>query len=141
MTTTNTTCSVKEWNRKTWHNKSEVPGTNLFRTEMLHNYEGVIKGEGSIQYLIAESTNCTGNMVAMEKVIGSIDGKSGSFVFQHIGTFDHGKITITLMVLPGSGTDELSGLHGQATLESELHQEVYPFHFAYSFEETKSPEG
>lgn len=137
MPQANSTRSVKDWHRKTWHNKTENPGTNLFRTEMIHHYEGVIEGEGSIQYLIAENKNLTGCMVALEKVIGSVDGREGSFVFQQTGAFDHGKIKMTLTVLPGSGTDQLSGLSGQATIESELHQEVYSLQFDYAFEETK----
>ncbi|GHO97135.1 hypothetical protein KSF_071830 [Reticulibacter mediterranei] len=137
MTQANTTRSVKDWHRKTWHDKTEMPGTNLFRVEILHRYEGVIEGEGSIQYLIAENKNLTGGTIALEKVTGSVDGKSGSFVFQQIGTFDHGKLKMTLTVLPGSGTDQLKGLRGQATLDSDLHQEVYTIPFDYTFEEAE----
>ncbi|GHO47561.1 hypothetical protein KSX_57240 [Ktedonospora formicarum] len=137
MIQANTTRSVKDWQRKTWHDKTEVSGTNLFRVEILHRYEGIIEGEGSIQYLIAENKNLTGSTIALEKVTGSVDGRSGSFVFQQIGTFDHGKLKMTLMVLPGSGTDQLSGLCGQATLISDLHQEIYSLPFDYTFEETK----
>jgi len=136
VTQANTTRSVKDWQRKTWHNKTEVPGTNLFRVEIFHRYEGVIEGEGSIQYLIAENKNLTGSTIALEKVTGSVDGRSGTFVFQQIGTFDHGKLNMTLTVLPGSGTDQLSGLCGQAQLVSELHQEIYSIPFEYTFEET-----
>ena len=137
MTQANTTRSVKDWHRKTWHDKTEVPGTNLFRVEILHRYEGIIEGEGSIQYLIAENKNLTGSTIALEKVTGSIDGRSGSFVLQQIGTFDHGKLKMTLTVVPGSGTDQLSGLSGQATLESDLHQEIYTIPFDYTFEDVK----
>ena len=114
-----------------------MPGTNLFRVEILHRYEGIIEGEGSIQYLIAENKDLTGSTIALEKVTGSVDGRSGSFVFQQIGTFDHGELRMTLTVLPGSGTDQLCGLRGQAMLESELHQEIYSLPFDYTFEETK----
>lgn len=137
MAQATTTRSVKDWQRKTWHSKSEVPGTLLFRTEMVHSYEGAIEGEGSIQYLIGENKNLTGCIVALEKVIGSVEGRKGSFVFQQIGTFDHGKLTMTLTVIPGSGTDQLSGLSGQATFESDLHQEIYSMPFEYTFQEAK----
>lgn len=134
---TNVTRSVKDWHRKTWHNKAEIPGTNLFRVEILHNYEGIIEGEGSIQYLIAENKDLTGSILALERVVGSVAGKTGSFVLQQTGTFDHGKLKLTLMVVPGSGTDQLSGLRGQAMLDGDLHQEVYSLQFDYTFEEAK----
>lgn len=137
MAQANTTRSVKDWHRKTWHDKTEVPGTNLFRVEILHHYEGAIEGDGSIQYIIAENKNLTGNIIAMEKVIGSVNGRKGSFVLQQLGTFDHGKLNMALTVVPGSGTDELKGLRGQATLDNELHQEVYTINFDYTFEKTR----
>lgn len=140
MASLNTTRSVKDWHRKTWHDKTEVPGTTLFRVEMLHHYEGIIEAEGSIQYLIAENKDLTGSIVALEKVTGSIDGRSGSFVLHQVGTFDHGKLNMTLTVLPGSGTDDLRGLSGQAQLVSELHQEVYDFQFDYAFAEANKPD-
>ncbi|QBD76608.1 DUF3224 domain-containing protein [Ktedonosporobacter rubrisoli] len=137
MIQANTTRKVKGWQRKTWHHKTEVPGTNLFRIEMIHHYEGALEGEGSIQYLIAQNKNLTGSVIALEKVTGSIAGRAGSFVFQQIGTFEHGRLKLNLTVVPGSGTDQLSGLRGQAKLESELHQEVYLLPFEYTFEESE----
>lgn len=133
MTRADSTRSVKDWQRKTWHDKTEI-GTNLFRVEIRHHYEGIIEGEGSIQYIIAENKNLTGSIVALEKVIGSVDGRKGSFVLQQIGTFDHGKLNMALTVVPGSGTDELKGLRGQATLDNDLHQEIYTIAFDYAFE-------
>jgi uncharacterized protein DUF3224 len=131
-----TTRTVKDWQRKTWHNKSEVSGSTLFRVEMIHSYAGAIEGEGSIQYIIGENKNLTGSVIALEKVIGSVEGKRGSFVLQQIGSFDHGKLKLMVTVVPGSGTEQLSGLRGQASLESDLHQEIYSIPFEYSFEET-----
>lgn len=134
MALANTTRIVKDWQRKTWHNTFEVPGSTLFRVEMIHSYEGAIEGEGSVQYIIGENKNLTGSVIALEKVIGSIDGRKGRFVLQQIGTFDHGKLKLALTVVPGSGTEQLSDLRGQAMLESDLHQEVYTIPLEFSFE-------
>ena len=50
--------------------------------------------------------------VALERVTGSLAGRRGSFVLQHSGTMDRGTPTLTISVVPDSGTDELVGLSG-----------------------------
>ena len=50
--------------------------------------------------------------VALERVTGSLHGRRGSFVLQHSGTMDRGNPTLTISVVPDSGTDELVGLSG-----------------------------
>lgn len=133
MTQANAAYSVKNWARKTWHDQPavEAAGARLFRTEMSYTYKGDIEGESTIQYLIAENGDRKGSFVALEKVTGSVSGMSGSFVFQHTGTFDNGMVKDTLAVVAGSGTGELSGLRGQATVGFDQHQESYPITLEY----------
>ena len=50
--------------------------------------------------------------VALERVTGTLHGRRGSFVLQHSGTMDRGAPTLTISVVPDSGTDELAGLSG-----------------------------
>ena len=47
-----------------------------------------------------------------EKVVGSLGGRTGSFVLRHTGSYDGEKATAEYEVVPGSGTDELDGLSG-----------------------------
>jgi hypothetical protein len=51
--------------------------------------------------------------VAMERVVGSLAGRSGSFVFQHFAVGDRGEQSLRVAVVPDSGTGELSGLRGE----------------------------
>jgi len=60
-------------------------------------------------YRSAASASFTG----LERVTGSIGGRSGSFVLQHTGTFEDGVAKVTLAVVPGSGTGDLRGLKGE----------------------------
>jgi hypothetical protein len=132
MRQANLVLSVKNSKRKAWDNeRTDVTGTHLFRIEMLHLYTGDIEGEGSVQYLIADNGNGKGSFVALEKVTGSIGGRSGSFVFQHTGTFDNGRVREALIVLAGSGTGSLIDLSGEANIEGDVHQESYPILFSY----------
>ena len=124
---------VKDWDRKPWRSQSaaNASGAKLFRLEVQSVYEGDIQGEGTIQYLITQNADGSGNYMALEKIRGSVGGRSGSFVLQRTGTFAHGKLQETVAVAAGSGTDALSGLSGHATLEFAGHQERYPIQLAY----------
>ncbi len=55
--------------------------------------------------------------VAMERVTGTLHGKTGSFVLQHSGTMNRGAPQLTVSVVPDSGTDELTGLSGTFTIQ------------------------
>ena len=54
--------------------------------------------------------------VAMELVTGKLHGRSGSFILQHTGTMDRGKPSLSVTVVPDSGTDELTGLTGKMAI-------------------------
>jgi hypothetical protein len=54
----------------------------------------------------------SGGYVAMEQVTGALNGRSGTFVLQHNGTMSPGSMTLSVTVVPGSGTGELAGLAG-----------------------------
>ena len=54
--------------------------------------------------------------VAMERVTGKLDGKSGSFALQHSATMDASGPKMQVIVVPGSGTGELKGIAGTLTI-------------------------
>src|SRR5215207_2834542 len=44
-----------------------------------------------------------GGYVAMERFVGTLDGKKGSFILQHVGTMDSTGYLMDIAVVPGSG--------------------------------------
>jgi len=48
--------------------------------------------------------------VAIEKVTGTLKGRTGTFIFQHMGTMNRGVPHLTVSVVPDSGTGQLTGL-------------------------------
>lgn len=50
--------------------------------------------------------------VAIERVAGTLHGRSGSFALQHSSTMDAETMEQSILVTPGSGTGELTGLAG-----------------------------
>lgn len=59
--------------------------------------------------------------VAQERIVGTLDGRAGSFVLEHRALMGEGYETAShAMVVPGSGTGALSGLRGSGSVEHEL---------------------
>jgi hypothetical protein len=59
----------------------------------------------------------SGGYVALELVDGTLDGKKGTFVLQHNATMDHGTPMLNVIVVPESGTGELTGLTGKLNID------------------------
>jgi hypothetical protein len=68
----------------------------------------------STGHMLAYNTTVKGSAgyVAMEQVTGQLGGREGTFVLQHSGTMTRGTPSLTLTVVPDSGTGELTGLAG-----------------------------
>lgn len=67
--------------------------------------------------------------VAIEQVSGSLQGKQGSFVLQHSGIMNQGDKQLQLVVVPDSGSDELTGLTGDMTID--IVDGVHHYRFDY----------
>jgi hypothetical protein len=91
--------------------------------------EGTSKGE-----MLTGGAESTGAMayVALERVTGKLNGRSGSFLLMHNATMlksDPGSGVMQITVVPHSGTGELAALSGKMiiTIEGGNHS----FDFAY----------
>ena len=67
--------------------------------------------------------------VAIELVEGSLHGKKGSFVLQHNGSMNRGEASLTVTVVPDSGTDELEGLAGSLKIIRADGRHLYEFEY------------
>lgn len=67
--------------------------------------------------------------VAIERVEGELHGQQGTFVLQHSGTMDRGAPTLSVTVVPDSGTGELTGLEG--TFEIDIVEGEHFYVFTY----------
>lgn len=68
--------------------------------------------------------------VAIEKVEGSLKGKKGTFVLQHTGTMNQGSPSLSVTVVPDSGTGELVGLAGQFNII--IAAGIHSYEFTYT---------
>ena len=68
--------------------------------------------------------------VAIERVNGTLQGRSGTFVLQHTGTMNRGAPELRVTVVPDSGTGELAGLVGTLSIDIFDGKHFYAFDYA-----------
>jgi len=69
--------------------------------------------------------------VAIDQVTGTLGGRKGGFILQHSGCMNRGASTLSIHVVPDSGTGELAGLTG--TLSINIVDGKHFYDFLYSF--------
>ena len=128
----NVTFSLKSWDEKPYN---ELPGElKMTRSSVAYAYQGDIEGASTLDYLMVYREDGSGSFVGLERVIGSVAGRAGSFVLQHTGTFDKSDVNGTCFVVPQSGTGELTNLRGEGSISLSGHADLYPMSFTYHFE-------
>lgn len=93
-------------------------------------FSGDLQGTGAGRMLTGmTATRGSAGYVAIERVTGTLQGRSGSFVFQHSGSMDRGAQQLSITVVPDSGTGELTGLRGQFSIQIEGGVHRYRFEY------------
>ena len=91
--------------------------TTLGRMTIDKQYHGDLDATGKGQMLTAGTeVKGSGAYVAIERVTGTLKGRSGTFVLQHSGTMTQGVPQLTIAVVPDSGTGQLAGIAGKMTI-------------------------
>jgi len=87
----------------------------LGRMTIEKQYHGVLEATGKGQMLTAGAQG-SGGYVAMEIVNGTLNGRTGTFALQHSGTMNRGVPSLSITVVPDSGTGQLAGLAGKMNI-------------------------
>ena len=94
-------------------------------------YHGDLSATGTGEMLSAgTATPGSAGYVAIEKVSGTLAGRVGTFYLQHSGTLTRGQGSLSIHVIPDSGTDELAGLTGTMQIviaEGGAHSYVFDY--------------
>lgn len=120
--------AIKSWDEKPYGEGENLP--KLTRASVTKAYAGDIVGEGQVEYLMMYRSNGSATFVGLERVVGRMAGKSGSFVLERTGVFEDGQAKETYSVVPGSATGELHGLLGDG-ISALGHGTDYPFTLNY----------
>ena len=105
---------------------------HLGRLLLNKKFSGDLTASARGQMLSAgTTTRGSAAYVAIDQVTGMLDGRKGSFMLQHAGRMNRGVPSLSIMVVPDSGTDELAGLTG--TLSINIIDGKHFYDFLYSF--------
>jgi hypothetical protein len=107
-----------------------VEGSTLARMSIDKQYHGGLEATAKGEMLTA-GTDVQGSAgyVAIERVTGTLDGRTGSFVLQHSGTLTRGAPALNITVVPDSGTGKLVGITGRLTVIIEGGKHSYEFEY------------
>ena len=120
--------AIKQWDEKPYSEGQDLP--RLTRASVTKAFTGDIEGEGQVEYLMMYRSDGSATFVGLERVVGRIGGKTGTFVLQRTGVFEGGQATESFAIIPGSGTEELRGLRGEGS-SAVGHGLEHPFTLSY----------
>lgn len=95
-------------------------------------WHGAMEGSSKGQMLSGGDVSTgSATYVAIEKFTGTINGRKGTLLFQHMGTMNRGVQDLNVTVVPDSGTDQLKGISGRLTGKLEGGKHYYDFEYTF----------
>jgi hypothetical protein len=111
--------------------EGEAAGSALGRMSIDKQIAGDLVGSSKGQMLSAfTGTQGSAGYVAIERVEGALAGRAGSFVLQHNATMNRGVPSLSVTVVPDSGTGALAGLAGDFKIIVADGKHIYEFSYA-----------
>lgn len=126
--TASATFKISSWEESPTGELSE--GQKITHARVVKDYTGDMEGEGIVEYVMAYCSETEAEFVGIEYFDGSVQGRPGSFMFKHAGTFSGGVVSSTWQIVAGSGRGELEGLSGKVEFEAG-HEAEYQIKFQY----------
>jgi hypothetical protein len=108
----------------------KAEGSTLARMSIDKQYHGALEATAKGEMLSA-GTEVQGSAgyVAIERVTGTLNGKTGSFVLQHNATLSRGAPSLNIVVVPDSGSGQLVGISGKLNVIIEGGKHSYDFEY------------
>lgn len=110
------TFNIDSWDAAPYDEQS---GVSLSRTRVTKTFHGEIEGQSTAELLMVGAQDGSAAYVGIERIVGSVRGRSGSFVLQHSATMTRDASSASWTIVPDSGTGELRGLRGEAKIVNE----------------------
>ena len=110
--------------------ETEADATVLSRLTIDKQFDGDLVASSKGQMLAAGTqTKGSAGYVAIEKVTGRLNGHEGSFHLQHSATMNRGVPSLSIVVVPDSGTEGFAGLSGSMQIEIAEGKHSYVFDY------------
>jgi Protein of unknown function (DUF3224) len=98
----------------------QTAGPALMEIRLNETFAGDIDGESPVRALQVLRDDKSASLVSVQRFRGKLGGRQGTFVLQGAEIVENGKIKAAWFVVPGSGTDDLSGLRGEGGFEGDF---------------------
>lgn len=108
---------VASWDEETYE---EVGDGKLTRASVTQTFTGDVDGEGAVQWLMSYRKDGTAHFVGLQRIRGTIGGRTGTVVLETIGDFDGKVASGTWSVVPGGGSADLQELRGTGSFEAPM---------------------
>lgn len=110
-------------------NKTE--DNSLGRMSIDKQFHGDLEASSKGEMLTAGTVvKGSAGYVALERVSGSLHGRTGTFILQHNATMNRGAPQLNIIVVPDSGSGQLAGITG--TMNIIIADGKHSYDFAYS---------
>ena len=109
--------------------EDKAEGSTLGRMSLDKQFQGDLEATGKGEMLTAGTDTGSAVYVAIERVTGTLHGRSGSFALMHIGTMTRDAQQLTITVVPDSGAGQLVGLAGKLAITIVDGQHFYDFEY------------
>lgn len=100
-------------------------GPTLNEIRVTETFAGDLVGEGTVRFLQAVRGDGSASFVGLERVSGTLAGKTGTFLLQDEGTLTGNQVSGRWFVIAGSGTGGFERLRGQGTFTATLGQHAH----------------
>jgi Protein of unknown function (DUF3224) len=94
----------------------EADGVTLARATFDKTFHGPLSATSQVQFLSVRA-NEHAAYVALERIVGSLDGRVGSFVVTHRAVASAKARSLEIEIVPGTGTGALHGLTGKMVID------------------------
>jgi len=110
--------------------EDNVGDPTVGRMSLDKQFHGDLEATSKGQMLTA-GTDVKGSAgyVAIERVSGTLEGRSGTFALQHSGTMTRGAAELNITVVPDSGTGQLVRLEGRMTINIVEGKHFFDFEY------------
>jgi hypothetical protein len=98
----------------------ETGGPKILEIEATEEFIGDLAGVGAVRFLFVSRDDGSASFAGVERFKGTLDGRSGTLILQNAGTLERGEVSGTWFVVPGSGTEEFTGLRGEGGFRTEI---------------------
>ena len=126
------TFGIEGWDEQsTWEGDD---GRKHTRATVTKRYRGDLDATGVMEYVMAYAPDGTATFVGIERFEGRLGDRRGTFVMRDGGEFRDGVAASSFEILAGSGTGELTGLRGTASVDA-VKADTQSMRLTYEFDD------